>query len=60
VLPAVAAWRERDPLTARVLEQILLGVSTRGYADSLEAWPAADLRRSCRDLSSVVAGANGG
>ena len=30
VLPAVAAWRGRDPLTARVLEQILLGVSTRG------------------------------
>src|SRR6185369_7046789 len=39
VLPAVAAWRERDPLTARVLEQILLGVSTRGYAGSLEAGP---------------------
>ena len=30
VLPAVAAWRERDPLTARVLAQILAGVSTRG------------------------------
>ena len=41
VLPAVAAWRARDPLTARVLEQILLGVSTRGYAGSLEAGPAA-------------------
>jgi putative transposase len=40
-LPAVAAWRARDPLTARVLEQILLGVSTRGYAGSLEAGPAA-------------------
>ena len=39
VLPSVAAWRERDPLTARVLEQILLGVSTRGYAGSLEAGP---------------------
>jgi putative transposase len=39
VLPAVAAWRARDPLTARVLEQILLGVSTRGYAGSLEAGP---------------------
>jgi putative transposase len=38
-LPAVAAFRERDPLTARVLEQILLGVSTRGYAASLEAGP---------------------
>ena len=39
VLPAVAAWRARDPLTARVLEQILLGVSTRGYGGSLEAGP---------------------
>jgi len=39
VLPAVAAWRARDPLTARVLQQILLGVSTRGYAGSLEAGP---------------------
>lgn len=39
VLPSVAVWRERDPLTARVLEQILLGVSTRGYAGSLEAGP---------------------
>ena len=39
VLPSVAAWRQRDPLTARVLEQILLGVSTRGYAGSLEAGP---------------------
>ena len=38
-LPAVAAFRARDPLSARVLEQILLGVSTRGYAASLEAGP---------------------
>ena len=38
-LPAVAAFRGRDPLTARVLEQILLGVSTREYAASLEARP---------------------
>jgi len=45
VLPAVAAWRARDPLTARVLEQILLGVSTRGYAGSLEAGPAGVLSR---------------
>jgi transposase-like protein len=38
-LPAVAAFRGREPLTARVLEQILLGVSTRGYAASLETGP---------------------
>src|SRR6266849_4344223 len=31
-LPSVEAWRQRDPLAARVLDQILLGVSTRGYA----------------------------
>ena len=39
VLPAVAAWRERDPLTARVLAQVLAGVSTRGYASTLEGGP---------------------
>ena len=39
VLPAVAAWRERDPLTARVLAQILAGVSTRAYASTLEGGP---------------------
>ncbi len=39
VLPSVAAWRQRDPLTARVLEQIVLGVSARGYAGSLEPGP---------------------
>ena len=38
-LPSVEAWRQRDPLAARVLGQILLGVSTRGYAGSLEAAP---------------------
>ncbi len=45
VLPSVAAWQDRDPLTARVLEQILLGVSTRGYAGSLEAGPGGALSR---------------
>jgi len=39
MLPSVAAWRQRDPLTARVLEQIVLGVSARGYAGSLEPGP---------------------
>jgi putative transposase len=39
-LPSVEARRHRDPLAARVLEQILLGVSMRGYAGSLEAAPA--------------------
>src|SRR4030095_6391284 len=35
----VGAGRQRDPLTARVLEQIVLGVSARGYAGSLEPGP---------------------
>lgn len=39
LLPAVAAFRDRDPLGARVVEQVVLGVSTRGYEQSLEAGP---------------------
>jgi len=42
----VAAGRARDPLTARVLEQILLGVSTRGYAGNLEAALAKALHKN--------------
>jgi transposase-like protein len=44
-LPSVAAWRTRDPLTVRVVEHLLLGVSTRGYAASLPAAPAAGRSR---------------
>ena len=39
VFPSVAAWRQRDPLTARVLEQIVLGVSARGVCRQLEPGP---------------------
>jgi hypothetical protein len=35
-LPSMQALREGDPMTARVAEQIALGVSTRGYERSLE------------------------
>jgi transposase-like protein len=35
-LPSIDALREGDPLSARVAEQIVLGVSTRGYERSLE------------------------
>jgi putative transposase len=35
-LPSIEALREGDPMTDRVAEQIALGVSTRGYAKSLE------------------------
>jgi putative transposase len=39
-LPSIEEFRRADPLSARVAEQIVLGVSTRGYARSLE--PIAD------------------
>lgn len=35
-LPTIEALRESDPMSARVAEQILVGVSTRGYERSLE------------------------
>jgi transposase-like protein len=35
-LPTITALRDGDPMTARVAEQIVLGVSTRGYERSLE------------------------
>ncbi len=36
-LPTIEALRDGDPLSARVAEQVVLGVSTRGYERSLEA-----------------------
>jgi hypothetical protein len=41
----VAHFRGVDPLPARVLNQILLGVSTRGYHNSLQAVPAEIVAR---------------
>ena len=38
-LPSVRRLREEDPLPERVLNQVLLGVSMRGYGASLEALP---------------------
>lgn len=38
-LPHWRHFRQEDPLDERAQRQILLGVSTRGYADSLEALP---------------------
>jgi hypothetical protein len=35
-LPSLEVLREGDPMSARVAEQIALGVSTRGYERSLE------------------------
>lgn len=40
VLPSVEAFAAHDPLPDRVAEQIVLGVSTRRYARSLEPLPA--------------------
>ncbi len=39
-LPTVEHFQRVDPMPARVLNQILLGVSTRGYEKSLEPPPA--------------------
>lgn len=36
LLPTLEVFRREDPLPERVLNQILLGVSTRGYESSLE------------------------
>jgi len=38
-LPSWQEWSARDPLEARALEQMVLGVSTRRYARSLEPVP---------------------
>ena len=40
-LPSWREWSARDPLEARAMEQMVLGVSTRRYARSLEPLPAA-------------------
>jgi putative transposase len=38
-LPSWGAWSTRDPLNERAVEQMLLGVSSRRYARSLEPLP---------------------
>ena len=40
-LPSWREWSARDPLEQRAVEQMVLGVSTRRYARSLEPLPAA-------------------
>src|SRR5258708_36079402 len=40
-LPSWREWSARDPLDERAVEQMVLGVSTRGYARSLEPLPEA-------------------
>jgi transposase-like protein len=46
ILPSVAAFRDRDPLTARMMQQLLAGVSMREYEGSLEARPLDRRARS--------------
>ena len=53
LLPSVAAFRARDPLTARMMQQLLAevkqllaGVSMREYEGSLEARPLGRRARS--------------
>ena len=46
LLPSVAAFRDRDPLTARMMQQLLAGVSMREYEGSLEARPLGRRTRS--------------
>jgi len=40
-LPSWREWSARDPLEQRAVEQMVVGVSTRGYARSLEPLPEA-------------------
>jgi len=51
-LPSIEEFRQADPLPARVVHQILLGVSTRGYESSLEPM-APEL--TCRGSSKSAA-----
>src|SRR6059036_481743 len=50
-LPHWRHFSQEDPLDERVQRQILLGVSTRGYADSLEALPIELPERGTRRSS---------
>lgn len=52
-LPTIEALREGDPLSARVAEQIVVGVSTRGYERSLEPLePEFDARGASKSNAS--------
>src|SRR3989442_2958947 len=47
-LPSVAAFRDPDPLTARMMQQLLAGGSTRPYEARLEARPGGRASRGRR------------
>jgi hypothetical protein len=52
-LPSVAVFRDRDPLSARMMQQPLAGVSTRHYEGSLEARPCGRRTRGSSKVPSV-------
>jgi putative transposase len=51
-LPALEAFRDRDPLSERVVNQLLLGVSTRGFDASLEPHPSGFAARGSSKSSA--------
>jgi putative transposase len=51
-LPSVEAFRCRDPLAERVVTQLLLGVSTRGYEQSLGSPPPVPSRGTSKSAAS--------
>ncbi len=51
-LPSLEAFRGEDPLSQRVVSQILLGVSTRGYEPSLESAPPRSTRGASKSAAS--------
>lgn len=51
-LPLIDELRRRDPLPERVAEQIVLGVSTRGYECSLEPVTGVRTRRTSKSTAS--------
>src|SRR5437867_3789079 len=59
-LPSVAAFRDRDPLTARMMQQLLAGVSMRDYDGRLEARPGGrPTRGSSKGLPKALGDAFG-
>lgn len=51
-LPSLEAFQREDPLAERVVTQLLLGVSTRGYERSLENPPPRPVRGASKSAAS--------
>jgi transposase-like protein len=52
-LPSLETLRKADPMSARVAEQVVLGVSTRGYARSLEPVDEESIETRGDSMSNV-------